>query len=45
MLDSHASRSRSKLNRSPETAYILNVWNGFLLRDASYTRRLRFGLR
>jgi DNA-binding response OmpR family regulator len=25
-LDSHASRLRRKLNRSPETAYILNVW-------------------
>jgi DNA-binding response OmpR family regulator len=25
-LDSHASRLRRKLNRSPETAYVLNVW-------------------
>jgi DNA-binding response OmpR family regulator len=25
-LDSHASRLRRKLKRSPETAYILNVW-------------------
>jgi len=25
-LDSHASRLRRNLNRSPETAYILNVW-------------------
>jgi DNA-binding response OmpR family regulator len=25
-LDSHASRLRRKLNRSPETAYILYVW-------------------
>jgi DNA-binding response OmpR family regulator len=25
-LDSHASRLRRKLSRSPETAYILNVW-------------------
>ena len=25
-LDSHASRLRRKLNRSAETAYVLNVW-------------------
>jgi DNA-binding response OmpR family regulator len=25
-LDSHASRLRRKLNRSPETAYVVNVW-------------------
>jgi DNA-binding response OmpR family regulator len=25
-LDSHASRLRRKLNRSPETSYVLNVW-------------------
>jgi DNA-binding response OmpR family regulator len=25
-LDSHASRLRRKLNRSPEAAYVLNVW-------------------
>ena len=25
-LDSHANRLRRKLNRSPETAYILDVW-------------------
>jgi DNA-binding response OmpR family regulator len=25
-LDSHASRLRRKLNRSPDTAYVLNVW-------------------
>jgi DNA-binding response OmpR family regulator len=25
-LDSHASRLRRKLNRSSETAYVLNVW-------------------
>jgi DNA-binding response OmpR family regulator len=25
-LDSHASRLRRKLNRSPDNAYVLNVW-------------------
>jgi hypothetical protein len=38
-LDSHASRLRRKLSRSPETAYILNVWEvGYRLVDGRLTR-------
>jgi hypothetical protein len=35
-LDSHASRLRRKLNRSSETAYVLNVWGvGYRLVSAA----------
>jgi DNA-binding response OmpR family regulator len=35
-LDSHASRLRRKLNRSSETAYVLNIWGiGYRLVSAA----------